>query len=78
MPHQIPQKNVDQPVYALILAISEEKGLEHHQIFDKSVNGAKFKEYLLNLRRKNEYQKIAIFLDNLQVHKTRAIQKVLK
>ena len=76
--HVIPQAQVNQPVYVLILAISEENGLEHYQIFEKSVNAQKFKKYLLSLRRANEFQRMAIFMDNLQVHKTNAIKKVLK
>jgi len=75
--HQIPQVRLNQPVYALIFAISEEGGLEHYQIFEKSVTGAKFKQYLLNLRRANEFQRIAIFMDNLQVHKTKAVKKIM-
>ena len=76
MPHRIPKARVNQPVFALILAISEKKGLEHYQIFEKSVNGAKFKEYLLNLRRENEFERVAIFLDNLSAHKSKAVKKV--
>ena len=35
---------------ALIAAISFENGIEYSQIFEKSVNIQKFKEYLENLR----------------------------
>ena len=44
---------MNQPVFALIFAISEEKGIEYYQIFEKSVNKEKFTEYLLSLRRAN-------------------------
>ena len=30
--------SVNQPVFALILAVSEENGLEYNQLFTKSVN----------------------------------------
>jgi len=65
-------------VYALILSISYERGLEFYQVFDKSVNAAKFKQFLLNLRQANQFSRIALFMDNLQVHKANAIKKVLK
>jgi len=61
---------VNQPCYALILAVSEENGLEYNQLFNKSVNTEKFIQYLVNLRNANLYQRIAIFMDNLSVHKT--------
>jgi len=44
---------VNQPVFGLIFAISEEKGIEYYQIFEKSVNKEKFTEYLISLRRAN-------------------------
>lgn len=61
---------MNQPCYALILAVSEENGLEYNQLFNKSVNTEKFIQYLVNLRNANLYQRIAIFMDNLSVHKT--------
>ena len=70
--------DVNQPVHALILSISEENGLEYLQLFDKSVNAPKFKQYLLNLRNNNQFQRIAIFLDNLSVHKAKSIKKCLE
>ena len=69
-PHRIPQADINQPVYALILAISIENGLEHYQIFEKSVNYQKFIEYLDELYIENKHSSIAIFADNLSVHKT--------
>ena len=65
-------------MYALIFAISEEKGVEYYQVFEKSVDQNKFSEYLLNLRRSTQFEKIAIFLDNLMVHKTISVKEKLK
>ena len=49
----LPKENVNvdldklkEPTLALLHGISKEKGNEHFQIFDNSVNVAKFKEYL--------------------------------
>lgn len=77
-PLRIEQRLVNQPVYALIFAISEERGIEHYQIFEKSVNQTKFCDYLLNLRRSNQFEKIAVFLDNLTAHKTISVKEKLK
>ena len=47
-------------------------------LFDKSINAQKFKEFLVNLRHKYPFRKIAIVMDNLQVHKTKAVQKKMR
>ena len=65
---------MNQPCYALILAISEERGIEHTQIFDKSVNKEKFIEYLINLRSANPFERIAIFMDNMSVHRANLVR----
>ena len=49
-PLRVPQARLQQPVKALIFAISEEQGVEHYQIFDFSINTQKFIEYVVNLR----------------------------
>jgi len=55
-------------VYALIFAVSEREGLEHYQIFEKSINHTKFNEYLDQLYIDHKHEKVAVFLDNLRVH----------
>ena len=42
----VDQAKLNEPTLALLAAISKEKGLEHWQLFPKSVNIAKFKEWL--------------------------------
>lgn len=74
----VAQSLVNQPPYAIIFAISEEKGMEHHEIFEKSVNQEKFADYLLGLRRDNQFDRIALFFDNLMVHKTKTVQEKLQ
>ena len=49
----IDQANLNETTLALLSGISKENGLEHYQIFEKSVNKAKFKEYLTGLRAAN-------------------------
>ena len=61
---------MQEPTLAVLASISKERGLEHYQIYDYSVNIAKFKQFLQELRAKNGKEKIAIFLDNLSAHKS--------
>ena len=59
---------LEEPTLALLCGISKEKGLEHYQIYDNSVNVDKFMEYLQELRTANPEDKIALFMDNLSAH----------
>ena len=54
---------LNEPTLALLASISKEKGLEHFQIFEKSVDIPKFKEWLRELRRQNTDDKICLFMD---------------
>ena len=67
--HKIPLAKVNQTAYAVILAISEEDGLEHYKIYNNSVDKTKFKEYLDELYIQNKHIKIAVLMDNLTAHK---------
>ena len=46
--------------------------------FPKSVNVPKFQEYLEKLREANGNDKIALFMDNLSCHTTKASKKKMK
>ena len=52
----------------MLAGISKEKGVEHFQIFNFSVNTERFIDYLQGLRSANENDQICIFMDNLGVH----------
>ena len=65
-----------EPTLALLCGISKEQGLEHFQIFEKSVNAEKFKVYLQGLRQANG--KICLFMDNLGVHTSKKTKKEMK
>ena len=64
--HLLNEKN-----YALLMGISKEEGVESWRIFPKSVDTEKFLKYLEMVREDNGKTKVCLFLDNLQVHKTR-------
>ena len=61
---------MQEPTLVVLASISKEKGLEHYRIFDNSVNIAKFKEFLQELRGQNGDEKIALFMDNLSAHRS--------
>ena len=50
--------------------MSEEKGVELIKIYDKAVDEIDFDDYLWCLSEKNDYEPMAILMDNLSVHKT--------
>ncbi|MAJ97176.1 MAG: hypothetical protein CMI56_00990 [Parcubacteria group bacterium] len=57
-----------EPTLALLAGISLDKGVEHFQVFNLSVNVEKFQEWLTGLRASTEGEKICLFLDNLSAH----------
>lgn len=52
----------------MIASCSFEKGIEHIKIFNKAINADDFIKYLKEILKQNK-GKIAIFLDNLRVHR---------
>ena len=74
----VDQANLNETTLALIAGISKKNGLEHYQIFEKSVNKAKFKQYLTGLRAANPDAKICLFMDNLKAHTAEASTKEMK
>ena len=59
----VDEANLNEPTLALLAAISLEKGQEYFQIFPKSVNKPKFKEWATKLRELNGDDKICLFMD---------------
>ena len=56
---------------ALVSAISWEQGLESYMIKPFSINSDSFIDFLYQLRQEQQGDdKIALFMDNLSVHKT--------
>ena len=58
---------------ALLGAISDNGGLEAYTIHPKSITTKEFIEFLEMLSVKFHGQEFAIFMDNLQVHKTKEV-----
>jgi hypothetical protein len=47
----------------LIVAISEENGLESFEIVDRSFNSESFKKFIDKLHKMNEKRRIVLFMD---------------
>jgi len=71
-------KLLDEPTLALLCGISKEKGVEHHRVFEFSVNVERFIEYLDGLRAANGDDKIALFMDNLSAHTSERSKQAMK
>ena len=74
----VDQANLNEPTLALLAGISKDKGLEHYQIFQRSVNVDKFKEYLAGVRAANPDKKICLFMDNLGAHTSKKSKSEMK
>ena len=60
---------------AIILAVSREKGLDHFEVFDFSIDKRKFMTFLDNLRSKYLYDDILLMMDNLSLHKSNDVKE---
>ena len=74
----VDQDLVKEPCLSLLSGISKERGQEHYQLYTKSLNIQRFKEYLKELRARNGDDKVCIFMDNLAVHTSEKTKKYMK
>ena len=56
--------------YAVVLAVSRERGVELVDVYKKSINKRKFKHFLERLRQLNYADDIMLMMDNLSFHKS--------
>ena len=54
--------------------MTEERGLELCQICDKAINGDIFIDFLKSLRKRFDTTPLALFMDQLHVHKTNQVR----
>ena len=62
---------------ALLAGISMKKGVDFWMTFPRSVNIEKFKQYLKGLRKARKDEKIAVFMDQLAVHRSAEVRALL-
>ena len=75
---QVDPKQYDTSCYAVVAAISYCRGLELVQIEKGSIDRAKFKVFLEDLRQTHWADDIAIFMDNLSVHRSGDVRERLE
>ena len=81
----LPKKNLnvdiamlEEPTLAMLCGISLEKGIEHHRVFDLSVNVDKFLEYLDGVKSAYPDEKICLFMDNLSAHTSERSKEAMR
>ena len=75
--YEIDMKDYARETVAVLAGISKEYGLDYISTFDRSVNIPKFKEFIQNLRDKFFFEDICIYMDNLSVHRSKAVKERL-
>ena len=64
-------KEITGEIFCIIAAVSREKGLEHFDVFERSITKIKWKMFLEDLRNKNPFDDIILIMDQLSLHKSR-------
>ena len=73
-PFRVDFKQFQSSCIATVAAISHEKGVDHVMNFPSSVDRHKFIQFVNQVARKNKGQKIAMFMDRLNVHRSPVVQ----
>ncbi len=59
-------------------AISEKYGVDLILNYERSVNSDKFVQFLTRLRQKYPFEKLALFMDRLMVHRSKKVTKKME
>ena len=70
----IDQEQVYQGYRSVIVTVSRESGLEHFSIYDQAITTEEFKDHLKRLRKKNGKVPLALFMDQLNVHRGKDVK----
>ena len=74
---QLDNKEYYDTIYAVILAVSRERGVEHIEVNKKSITKVKFQILLQNLRSKYWLDDIMIMMDQLSLHTSNATKELM-
>ena len=66
----IDQRDLGGSFRAVIACITEAGGMDQHTVYDAAINAEDFVTYLKKLRRRFRQVPLALYLDQLQVHKS--------
>ena len=70
----VDQRDIYTGYHSVIAAISEEKGVDQFIIYSAAVDSDDFIDYLQRLRKRHGKAPLAMFCDQLAVHKSRAVK----
>ena len=70
---EVDEATIDEPAYALLMAVSAAAGVEYAKVFKKSVNIDKFIKYAVELKDMAAGRKLCFFMDNLSVHRSKKV-----
>ena len=70
----VDQRDIYTGYHVVIAAISEEKGVDQIMIYSAAIKANDFIEYLQRLRKRHGKTPLALFCDQLAVHKSRAVK----
>jgi hypothetical protein len=65
----IDQKDIMVGYRSVIASITEQEGVGLRQVYSQAITGKDFADYLLKLRARYPRRKLAVFMDQLSVHK---------
>ena len=71
----VDQKDIYTDYRSVIASMSEENGVGLISIHDSAITADDFVVYLKNLRRKHPKRPLALFMDQLAVHKTLLVKE---
>ena len=74
---QLDYKKLPCKVKAIAAAVSREYGLDHIEVFSKSITKINFKLFLEGLRRKFPFDDILLVMDNLSLHKSQETKALM-
>ena len=72
---KVSQESRNMNALSLIAAIESERGLVSYAIHEGSINSDKFIAFLEQLKEHMSCPEICLYLDNLSVHRTKAVKK---
>ena len=70
---EVDMDKLNEPAYALLLAVSAERGVVCQKTFKKSVNVEKCLDWIQKLGAENPDKKLCLFWDNLAVHRSKTV-----
>ena len=70
-------KLLQQPKLQVCAVVSARKGLEHWELYETALNQELFLGFLRNLKSKTKRRKVALYMDNLNVHQTSLVTSTM-